>query len=78
VVGNDCFAGCRSLATVTFEQGSRLATVGKNAFANCPSISAIRIPPPLERILSEYEPVLEIVRPVLWALKKRDIGQKTV
>ena len=38
------FYGCTSLATVTFEAGSQLATIGNNAFQNCTSLASITIP----------------------------------
>ncbi len=43
------FYGCSSLATVTFEKGSQLKTIGSTAFETCP-ITSIEIPASVETI----------------------------
>lgn len=46
--------GCSKLATVTFEKGSQLKTIGgrygSGAFANCTALTAIEIPASVETI----------------------------
>lgn len=44
------FDGCKDLREVVFEEGSRLRTIGKNAFRNCRSLAEIAFPDGLERI----------------------------
>ncbi|MDR1267333.1 MAG: leucine-rich repeat domain-containing protein [Holosporales bacterium] len=43
-----CFADCRLLSSVTFEQGSRLQTIGSHAFSECISLQSIVIPKSVE------------------------------
>jgi hypothetical protein len=49
-VGDCCFQGCPLLSTVTFESGSRLAIIGKDAFLCCSALSSICIPSSVERL----------------------------
>ena len=49
-IGNTAFAFCSSLATVTFEKGSRLKTIGNNAYYRCTSLTSIEIPASVETI----------------------------
>ena len=49
-IGNTAFWGCSSLATVTFEKGSRLKTIGNNAYYRCTSLTSIEIPASVETI----------------------------
>ena len=44
------FQGCRSLKTVTFQSGSRLAEIGAYAFAGCSSLTVIQLPNTIMRI----------------------------
>ena len=34
-IGSGCFSGCKTLKEVTFEPGSKLETIGENAFSDC-------------------------------------------
>jgi len=44
-IGNNAFAGCTNLASVTFaEGGSAALTVGNNAFASCSKAEEIKLP----------------------------------
>lgn len=43
-IGNDAFAHCVSLQTVTFAGSSNLAAVGANAFLGCTALTRITIP----------------------------------
>jgi hypothetical protein len=61
MVGAQCFGGCESLSTVTFEPGSRLSCVEHPLFPVCPSLCAIHIPPSLQIILRQYQPLLRII-----------------
>ena len=49
-IGECAFRGCTSLASVTFERGAQLKTIGKNAFSGCISFSSIEIPSSVEII----------------------------
>ena len=49
-IGNTAFMECSSLATVTFEKGSRLKTIGNNAYYRCTSLTSIEIPASVETI----------------------------
>mgnify|MGYP000572570146 CR=1 FL=1 len=49
-IGNTAFYSCSSLATVTFEKGSRLKTIGNNAYYRCTSLTSIEIPASVETI----------------------------
>ena len=49
-IGNTAFWNCSSLATVTFEKGSRLKTIGNNAYYRCTSLTSIEIPASVETI----------------------------
>ena len=49
-IGNTAFKHCSSLATVTFEKGSRLKTIGNNAYYRCTSLTSIEIPASVETI----------------------------
>ena len=49
-IGNTAFSDCSSLATVTFEKGSRLKTIGNNAYYRCISLTSIEIPASVETI----------------------------
>ena len=49
------FKGCSSLATVTFEKGSQLKTIGgdsysSGAFSDCTALTSIEIPASVETI----------------------------
>ncbi|MEG1791953.1 MAG: leucine-rich repeat protein [Clostridia bacterium] len=43
-IGENAFANCSNLLTVTFKDNSRLEIVGKNAFLNCSSIKKLAFP----------------------------------
>ena len=43
-IGEDAFRKCSSLASVTFGEGSQLATIGEYAFQDCSSLASITIP----------------------------------
>ena len=59
LIKSSAFKGCTKLATVTFEKGSQLKTIGEKgsyihrhgAFANCTSLTSIEIPASVELIL---------------------------
>ena len=38
------FNGCSNLASVAFAEGSKLASIGEKAFANCTGLTSITIP----------------------------------
>ena len=42
--GDGAFSGCTSLASVIFEPGSKLTTIGRSAFSGCTSLTSITIP----------------------------------
>jgi hypothetical protein len=43
-IDKDCFNGCKSLSTVTYESGSQLSSIAESAFRDCSSLSSIFIP----------------------------------
>jgi hypothetical protein len=49
-VGQNAFAGCTSLTTVTFAEDSKLKTLEFAVFSNCTSIRSIGLPEGLEKI----------------------------
>jgi hypothetical protein len=49
-LGSDCFSGCQSLSTVTFESGSNLSSIEDFAFNCCSSLSSICIPSSVETL----------------------------
>ena len=49
-IGNTAFSDCSSLATVTFEKGSRLKTISNNPYYRCTSLTSIEIPASVETI----------------------------
>ena len=54
-IGASAFKGCSSLATVTFENGSQLKTIGggsysSGAFSDCTALTSIEIPASVETI----------------------------
>ena len=58
-IGNTAFSDCSSLATVTFEKGSRLKTIGNNAYYRCTSLTSIEIPASVETIEKKaFEPCI--------------------
>ena len=48
-IKNDAFYGCHDLSSVTFDNGSQLATIGKGAFEGC-SMTGITLPSTLTTI----------------------------
>lgn len=49
-VGGRAFEGCYALQTVTFAQGSQLATIGEKAFAECVKLDRIWLPENIDTI----------------------------
>lgn len=43
-IGNAAFKGCSQLQTVTFAEGSALASIGDNAFEGCQKLSSLQLP----------------------------------
>ena len=43
-IGAYAFAGCENLSSVTFAEGSSLASIANNAFAGCVSLTSINLP----------------------------------
>lgn len=43
-IGNNAFSGCKSLATVTFGENSKLTAVGNSSFANNTALTSVKIP----------------------------------
>lgn len=43
-IGNESFFCYKDLSTVTFAEGSKLESIGSNAFGDCPSLTSITIP----------------------------------
>ena len=43
-IGDLAFDGCRNLATVIFEEGSQLESIGSTAFSGCTGLTSITIP----------------------------------
>jgi hypothetical protein len=60
-LGEECFARCESLATVTFESDSKLSQIHNKAIDRCSSLAAIWIPRSLETILGEYGRYLRFI-----------------
>jgi hypothetical protein len=60
MLGKDCFSGCKSLSTVTFESGSHLSSIAKSAFQYCSSLSSIFSPSSLQTILADYQALLKL------------------
>lgn len=44
------FSGCSSITTVTFEEGSKLISIGQNAFTSCASLNSVTLPNTLKEI----------------------------
>ena len=42
-IGNNAFGYCTSLESVTFAQGSKLASIGNNAFWNCTNLGSVNL-----------------------------------
>jgi len=51
IEGWGAFTGCTNLATVTFETGSQLETIGGGTFAGCTSLTTITIPKTVKTII---------------------------
>ena len=51
-IGSGCFSGCKTLKEVTFEPGSGLQTIGKNAFDECSKLETISCESALKEKLS--------------------------
>jgi hypothetical protein len=49
-IGHDSFWGCVDLVSVTIEPGSRLASIGDQAFSRCGCLEFINLPPNLEEL----------------------------
>jgi hypothetical protein len=45
-----CFAQCRALSSVTFEQNSRLTRIENRTFCDCKALKSICIPESIQRI----------------------------
>jgi hypothetical protein len=60
-IGRDCFVGCQSLSTITFESGSQLSSLSEYAFWSCLSLSSIFCPSSLQTILADYQAVLKLL-----------------
>jgi hypothetical protein len=50
ILAEERFGDCSSLSEVTFEPGSKLAEIGKEAFISCCSLASICIPAEVEQI----------------------------
>jgi hypothetical protein len=50
LIGENCFAGCEGLVSVTFEQPSMLEIVKEMAFSSCKSLTRISIPASIQQI----------------------------
>ena len=48
VLGEGCFSSCSSLERVTFEAGSGLKRIEKQAFSGCSSLKALEVPKSVE------------------------------
>jgi hypothetical protein len=60
MLGQECFNGCESLSTVTFESGSQLSSIAESAFRYCFSLSSICCPSYLQTILARYQALLKL------------------
>lgn len=49
-LGNNAFSGCSALKSVTFQKGSKLVSIGYDAFENCTSLNNFTIPETVETI----------------------------
>ena len=49
-IGESAFAYCTALSTVRFASGSKLTTIGENAFYQCSSITSLTIPDSVQSI----------------------------
>ena len=49
-IGESAFEGCTALSTLRFATGSRLKTIGEDAFKDCSSITSLTIPDGIENI----------------------------
>lgn len=49
-IGENCFSGCTSIYSVTFETGSVLKRIAKGAFGGCRELREIQLPESLEEI----------------------------
>ncbi|MDR1365492.1 MAG: leucine-rich repeat domain-containing protein [Holosporales bacterium] len=45
---DECFSGCISLASVTFERDSQLKVINGSTFSYCSDLRSMRIPPSVE------------------------------
>lgn len=52
-IGKYAFRGCDDLATVTFEEGSRIAHIGEGAFFGCDELEEISLPANLKSVGSQ-------------------------
>ena len=52
-IGNQAFAGCSELATVSFDAGSHLSTISQGVFRNCPKLTKVVLPSTVTEI-GEY------------------------
>jgi hypothetical protein len=53
-MGLECFAGCTSLSSFTFEPGSQLCQIGARAFEGCSSLKSLCLPPLLQVIGTQF------------------------
>ncbi len=52
ISGVAAFGGCTSLETVTFEEGSKLQSIGERAFSGCTALTSITIPANVTELVS--------------------------
>ena len=50
LIGENAFANCTSLESVTFAEGASLTSIGKGAFTNCVKLKSINIPSTITKI----------------------------